>query len=131
MKADIVMPEVIGISVAVTKPQDKDMWEVFIINENTFDITNVMIMSSGYGVTEGEKQKTSVLRYFFDTVPAKSSQFVELLDQKLFHLTNQYWVTYYVDRTIHDKKYLFLPDSIVEENLINIPFVANKGVLHT
>jgi len=60
---------------------------------------------------------------------AKTSQKIEAIDPQVFGLTNEYWLSYYMNGTIYDKKYVFLPESIVDENLIKIPLVNKPGVM--
>ena len=56
---------------------------------------------------------------------------VELIDPAVFRLTNQYWVSYYRDRQIFDRKFLFVPDSIVPENFSRLELLDGQaGVLH-
>ncbi len=43
---------------------------------------------------------------------------------------NQYWVSYYRGQQIFDKKFIFVPDSIVPANLIPIALLGREGVLH-
>jgi hypothetical protein len=44
-------------------------------------------------------------------------------------LTNEYWLSFYIDNTIYDKKYIFLPESIVDDNLSKVPLVNKPGVI--
>lgn len=131
MKKDIQLPEVVGVYVAVVETEDPDVFEVHIINENDLYLDNMLIMSTGYGENNGEKVKTSTLRYHIEQVPPKSAVKVELIKSDVFHLNNQYWITFYVGKQIYDKKYIFLPDSIVEANFSNVPFLDKQGVLHS
>ena len=34
-----------------------------------------------------------------------------------------------IDRVIFDKKYIFLAESIIEDNLVNVPLINKPGVL--
>lgn len=106
-------------------------WNVYFINNNSFPLDNVMITSKGYGMLEGEEVKTSVLRHMFEQVAPKSSVQVELIDPSVFHLNNEYWVSYYIDGKIYDKRFVFVPDSITEDNLIEISMLQMQGVLHS
>jgi len=47
----------------------------------------------------------------------------------VFGLTNEYWLSFYIDNIIYDKKYIFLPESIIEGNLILVPLVNKLGVI--
>lgn len=134
MKKDIDFGTVEGISVAVaTTPNESgvDAWNVYLINNNPFPIENVLVSSKGYGILDGEEVKTSMLRHMFELVEAKSFVQIEPIDPAIFHINNEYWVSYYIDRQIYDKKFIFVPDSITQDNLIEISMLNMQGVLHT
>jgi len=134
MKKDIETPEVKNVTLAVVREKNilnQDEWKVFIINNNTFPIENTLVASQGYGEKEGEQQRTSTLRHFLETVPAQGFAMVEPIDPSLFHLNNEYWVSYYVDTQIYDRRFVFVPESICEENLTFIKELEMEGVLHS
>ncbi|NDK56893.1 hypothetical protein [Pontibacter fetidus] len=134
MKKDIDFGTVEGVSVAVaTTPNESgvDAWNVYLINNNPFPIENVLVSSKGYGILDGEEVKTSMLRHMFELVDAKSFVQIEPIDPAIFHINNEYWVSYYIDRQIYDKKFIFVPDSITQHNLIEISMLNMQGVLHT
>ncbi|HNP93983.1 MAG TPA: hypothetical protein PKJ63_00095 [Cyclobacteriaceae bacterium] len=129
---DIEFPEVKNVTVAIVKDETEDNpWKVYLINKNQFPIENTLVSSKGYGEKEGEKQKTSVLRHFLETVPANGSVLIEPIDPAVFHLNNEYWVSYYVGREIYDKRFVFVPDTIHENNLTFIKELDREGVLHS
>lgn len=129
---DIFIPEVKNVTVAVIKDEtEESSWKVYLINKNEFPIENTLVSSKGYGEKEGEKQKTSVLRHFLETVDANGASLIEPIDPALFHLTNEYWVSYYVGRQIYDKRFVFVPDTICEDNLTFIKELEKEGVLHS
>ncbi|MBS1487753.1 MAG: hypothetical protein JST43_09200 [Bacteroidetes bacterium] len=134
MKKDIPIPDVKNVTLAVAREKNilnQDEWKVYLINNNNLAIENTLVASRGYGEQNGEEQRTSTLRHFLETVEAKSWAVVESIDQKLFHLNNEYWVSYYIGHEIYDKRFIFVPDSICEENLIFIPEIQKQGVLHS
>lgn len=134
MKKDIEIPDVKNVTIAIVRDKNilnQDEWKVFIINKNEFPIENTLVASSGYGEREGEAQRTSTLRHFLETVPADGYSIVESIDPKLFHLNNEYWVSYYVGSQIYDRRFVFVPDSVCEENLTFIKELNKEGVLHS
>ena len=134
MIKDITIPEVKNVTVAVTRtgsPGETPEWKVYLINSNEFPIENTLVASRGYGEVEGEQQKTSILRHFLETVPANSAAIIENIDPAVFHLHNEYWVSYYIGRQIFDKRFIFVPGSICEENLSFIKELQQEGVLHS
>jgi len=104
-------------------------WNVYLINQKEEDIKNVLISSKGYGTKDDREVKTSVLRHFIGDVSAKAIALIEAIDEQVFGLTNEYLLSYYIDETIYDKKFIFLPESIVDTNLIRIPLVNKPGIL--
>jgi len=128
MKEDIDFPKVEGVSVAIIK-EEEDIWTVYLINQNNEPIEGVLVNSRGYGVIKGEEKKTSTLRHFLDVVPAHSFKQVEPIQNELLVLSNEYWVSFYLKNKMYDKKYIFLPETILKQNTVDIPLVDKKGIL--
>jgi hypothetical protein len=134
MKKDIEIPEVTNVTLAVARertPGETSEWKVYLINKNDVAIENTLVASKGYGEKNGEQQETSTLRHFLQTVPPNSATLVEPIDPAVFHLNNEYWVSYYIDRQIYDKRFVFVPDSIREENMSFIKEIELEGILHS
>jgi hypothetical protein len=132
MKKDIHPPEVTDIAVAVVKEQNElaeTEWNVYLINFKKQKIEGVLVTSQGYGIYNNEDVKTSVLRHFLDVVGAESFKKIESVYENLFGLNNEYWVSFFINKIMHDKKYIFLPETIMEENLVMIPVINKKGVI--
>ena len=132
MKADLPENTVEDIAMAVVlmgeTPEVKS-WTVYLVNLKNEPITNVLISSKGYGEKDGKQVKTSVLRHFVVDMEANSFAGVEAIDPEVFGLTNEYWLSYYIGSTIYDKKFIFLPESIIDSNMIKIPLVNRPGVM--
>jgi hypothetical protein len=62
-------------------------------------------------------------------VPPKSYSLVEPIMDSLFGINNEYWLSFYLNGNIYDKKYVFVPESITEGNFVNIPLVDKQGVM--
>jgi hypothetical protein len=133
MKKDILFEPVEGIAIAIATTENEfgqSIWNVYLINQNPYYLDNVLVTSKGYGTHNGEEIKTSVLRHLFEQVAPDSFVKVEPIDPAIFHLYNEYWVSYYIGKKIYDKKFIFVPETIVEENLIPISKLNMRGVLH-
>ena len=134
MIKDIIVPEVKNVTLAIARRAVEGLlpeWKVYLINNNEFPLENTLVASKGYGEKNGEKQNTSVLRHFLETVPAHSTALIEPIDPAVFHLNNEYWVSYYIGTQIYDKRFVFVPDTICEENISFIPELEMEGVLHS
>ena len=136
MLRDIPDLVVKDIALAVIPPdslplpeQSESLWNVYIINLKNEPITNVLVSSKGYGTIDGEQVKTSVLRHFIDVIEPLSYALVEPIDQSVFHLHNEYWISFYINKTIYDKKYMFVPGSLLEDNFSKIPILNKSGVM--
>ncbi|MGB0422981.1 MAG: hypothetical protein ACPGED_01605 [Flavobacteriales bacterium] len=132
MKKDIEIPKVKDVAVAivpVTNELNAVEWKVYVVNFKTSDIESVLVSSQGYGELNNEKVETTLLRHFLDTVPAQSAKQVELIMPDVFGLNNQYWVSFSSGGQMLDKKFIFVPDSIQENNLVMISVLEQKGVI--
>ncbi|UOQ54447.1 hypothetical protein [Hymenobacter cellulosivorans] len=138
MKEHISFDPVEGVSIAIVPDQvgalDESLstWQVYLLNHNPYPLSNVIVSSNGYGTqSDGESVRTSTLRHVILEVEPHTAVPIEPIDPALFHLNNQYWVSYYRGSQIFDKKFIFVPDSIVAANLIHIALLDREGVLHS
>jgi hypothetical protein len=133
LKEDIVNIPVEGLAIAaVIEPNiesNEPEWTIYIINKKDVAIQNVLVSSKGYGEVNNEKIETSQLRHFLEDMPAKSFKKIEPIMPELFKLNNQYWISFYIDKQIYEKKYVFLAETIQEANLTQVPIMNKKGVL--
>lgn len=134
MKEDIEFPSVEGVQIAIANiseiAEEKD-WFVFLINTNDFAIHHILITSKGYGFKEKQKQKTSIIRQHLELMQPRSFAKIERIVPEVFHLYNEYWVSYYLGNQIYDKKFIFVPESIREEHFTQIDILNLEGILHT
>ncbi len=134
MKKDIEFPLVEGIKITIARninEENEAEWNVYLINRSKTDIDTVLVTSRGYGFDKnGKPAKTSELRHFHKHCAAGEIIKIEMITPDVFHLNNEYWVSYYIGNQIFDKKFIFVPDSIREENLILIENLNLEGVLH-
>jgi hypothetical protein len=131
MKKDFEIPPVENVAVAIVKElnRDDDEWGVYLINLKNEPLRNVFVTSTGYGELNGEKQRTSTLRHFFETVAPDTAIKVEPIMDFTFGLSNEYWVSFYVGEQVYDKQYVFLPETIQPSNFTIIPLLERRGVM--
>ncbi len=131
MKKDIERPDVEDLALAVILEEEngQNIWNVFLINLHIVPIKNVIVTSKGYGEYKGEAIKTSTLRHFFEEIPDLEFTRVEPIMENTFGLTNEFWVSFYIDDKIYDKQYIFLPETINEKNFTKIPLLNVEGVM--
>jgi hypothetical protein len=132
MMRDFTIPEVKNVTLVAiqtsTNPAHPE-WKVYIVNGNDHALDNVLIASRGYGTKDKKEQTTSTLRHYLEAVPAGGTGFIEVIDPQVFHLTNEYMVTYAAEGKMFDKKFLFPPDTIADINTTRIPELDADGVV--
>ena len=129
MKKDIEIPKVEGVYIAVVseyneiyKTQD---WNAYIINDKNVDLEIVLIVTSGYS----ENKMTSIFRKKLDVLPKKSYAKIELMQEDIFALNNEFKVTFFEGNAMFEKTYLFRKNTINEKALHSIPLMKAKGIL--
>ncbi len=131
MLKDIPQLTVENIVVAVVREEDEGemVWNVYIVNLYDADITNVLVSSVGYGIFEERDVKTSLLRHMIENLAAKDYGKIEPIMEELFGLNNEFWISFFLNDKMYDKKYIFLPESIKEEFFTMIPIINKMGVM--
>jgi hypothetical protein len=134
MKKDIPFEKVKDVAIAVVRESNDNTadaeWSVYLLNLKDVPLEGVIVASKGYGELEdGEKVKTSQLRQLFDKVEQNNYVKIEPIDSSLFKLNNEFWVSFWIGKDIYDKKYVFVTESIVENNFIDIPIINKRGVM--
>ncbi|MEZ4855456.1 MAG: hypothetical protein R2812_03135 [Gelidibacter sp.] len=129
MKKDIQIPKVEDVYVAVVYEYNEiyktDDWNAYIINDKNVDLDVVLIVTSGYS----DKKMTSIFRKKLDLLPKKSYAKIELMQEELFALNNEFKVTFFEGNTMFEKTYLFRKNTINLKALQTVPLMKVKGVL--
>ncbi|WP_339625760.1 hypothetical protein [uncultured Maribacter sp.] len=128
MKKDIEIPVAKNVYVAIVREWneeflDKD-WNAYIINGRTTPIELTMVVSKGY---EGNC-KTSIMRHSIGEVAAKSYKKIEVVQEDVLTLNNEFYVTYYAENKLFEKRFLFEQNSVKESNLVTIPILDKDGI---
>jgi hypothetical protein len=133
MKKDIQIPTVENVFLAAVQEFsvefNEKVWYVYLVNDSDFDLDSVMIVSSAFGTLNGEMKKTSLLRHAFPAVPSVSVVKVELLENSVLALNNEFMLTYFIDNKMYDKVFIFKSNSINENNTEEVPILFVEGVI--
>lgn len=133
MKKDITIPEVENVFLAAVQEWSDDfmdkVWYVYLINDSDYDLDSVMVVSNAFGTIDGEMKKTSLLRHAFMKVPAVSVVKVEMIEQSVLRLNNEFMVTYFIGSTLYDKKFTFKAQSITPDYVEEVPILFVDGVI--
>lgn len=132
MLKDIPNYVVEDIAIAIVQEENETgetIWCSYLLNLIDIPIEGVLVSTKGYGTYQGADVKTSTLRHFLDYVPEHSFSKIEPIIENLFGLNNEFWVSFYREGKLYDKKYIFLPESIKEDYFTTIPLIHKKGVM--
>lgn len=133
MKKDINPSPIKDVAVSIVKEVNElnqEVWNVYIINMSSEKIHQVLVSSRGYLKLEsGEETKTTTLRHALGDIEAMSFAKIEPIMEDVFGLHNEFWVSFFKDNELLDKKYIFLAETIKDENLISVPILFKKGIM--
>ncbi len=133
MKKDLISPTVTNVFLAAMHQWSEDfgqkIWNVYLINDSDFDLKSVMVVSKAFGTINGEMKKTSLLRHAFLEIPAVSVAKIEMIQDSVLALNNEFMVTFFIDNTLYDKNYIFEANTISEKNMVEVPILFQNGVI--
>ena len=116
MRQDIKIPEVRNVFVAavqLTEDNGDLNWWIYLINDSEGPLENILIQSRGYSDLESKLgTQTATLRKLVKVLPAKSVTKIEPLVKEVFSLFNEYWISFFEDGQMKDRKYIFGPHTI-------------------
>lgn len=134
MREELMGPKVEKVGVAVVQQLSETgdkIYNVYLLNLREDIMEGIIITSKGYGVNAntGETVKTSTLRHCLEVLLPQEAAKIEPIMEDVFGLANEYWVSFYIDSVMYDKKFVFVPESISESNLKKIPVLGETGVM--
>ena len=129
MKKDIQIPEASNVYVAVVNEYNDIYkthdWNAYIINDKEVDLEMVLIITRDYS----DSKATSTMRHKLEKLPAKSYAKIELMQEDILALNNEFKVTFFEANKMFDKTYLFRKNTINKKALQPIPLMEARGVL--
>ena len=131
MKLNDLIPKVEGIELAILLENENPEYGVYLRNAKEEIIEGIIITSIGYGedTKTGEQIKTGMLRHSLEVMLPNEIAKVELIDPEVFGLYNEFWVSFWINDTLYDKKFLFLPDAMQKNKLTLLPNFGKPGVV--
>jgi hypothetical protein len=133
MKKDINIPEVRNVFMAAIKEWSDDfmanIWNVYLINDSDDDLHDLMVVSKAFGTLNGEMRKTSLMRHALVEMPAVSAVRIEMIEESVLALNNEFMLTFFIGNTLYDRKYIFTANSIHDGNTQEVPVLFRDGVI--
>jgi len=133
MRKDITIPEVKNVFMAAVKEWSDDflgnIWNVYLINDSDDDLHDLMVVSKAFGTLNGEMRKTSLMRHALVEMPAVSAVKIEMIEDSVLALNNEFMLTFFIGNTLYDRKYIFIANSINDGNAQEVPVLFKDGVI--
>jgi len=132
MKEEIKGPLVEKVSVAIVLEDDNtDIYNVYLINFRDDIMEGIIITSVGYGenAVTGEKIETSTLRHSLEVLLPNEAAKIEAIMPEVFSLYNEYWLSFWVNDDLFDKRFVFNAETIIKSQLKELEFFGKKGVI--
>lgn len=133
MKKDINYPKSENVYLAAIQQWNEDfqenMWYVYLINNTPKMLEMILVVSRAYGTINDEQRTTGTLRHSFNDAAGNCIVKIEMLENNVLQLNNEFAVTYFLDNKMYDKTFVFNTNTIDTNALSDIPGTDLKGVL--
>ncbi len=129
MKKDIEIPIAKDVYIALIHEWNEEFlskdWNAYVLNDRGTPIEMVMVVSKGFDT----ERKTSTMRHAIGFVAAKSFEKVEVVQEAVLALDNEFFLTFYADNKLYEKRFIFQGGSVTTANLKPIPLIDKDGIL--
>jgi hypothetical protein len=133
MKEDILGPKVENVELALVElpiEGGDPEYVVFLINNRDDIMEGIIVASTGYGTDSqtGEKIQTSTLRKGIEVMLPGEAARIEPIMPELFRLSNEFWVSFWVNETMYDKRFVFEARTIDPAKFDHLPELNARGI---
>ena len=133
MKKDIIIPIVEGVHIVAFKEWNDDFlensWYAYLVNDTDNLLEMATVVSRAYGLINGEERKTGSFRHAFAKVEPRTATKVELLENNVLQLNNEFMLAYFIGSTMFDKSFVFEVSDFLEEATLDLPIINKKGII--
>ena len=133
MKKDIIIPIVEGVHIVAFKEWNDDFlensWYAYLVNDTDNLLEMATVVSRAYGLINGEERKTGSFRHAFAKVEPRTATKVELLENNVLQLNNEFMLAYFIGNTMFDKSFVFEVSDFLEEATLDLPIINKKGII--
>ena len=133
MKESIKGPKVENLAVAIVQSvvEGELSYYAYLLSSRDDIMEGIIISSTGYGenTQTGETIRTSTLRHTIEVLLPNEAAKIEPIMPEVFGLSNEYWVSFWVDGVMYDKRFVFPAESILESNMSLIKPLGLPGII--
>lgn len=129
MKKDIHIPKVENLHLAIVQEYNTTFktndYYAYLINEKDIDLEMVLIVSKGFDDTK----TTSQMHHKIEKLPARSVAKVELIQEEILKLNNEFKVTFFENNKMYEKNFFLKKNTVNEGSLRMIKLLDKKGLI--
>lgn len=134
MKEGLTGPIVENVAVAIVQELSEDkefIYNAYLLNLREDIMEGIIISVTGYGKSpvNGEPSKTATLRHSLEVLLPNEAAKIEPLMEEVFAIDNEFWISFWVNDDLFDKKFVFSAGTIQPEKMEIIPLLGFKGTL--
>lgn len=134
MREELLGPKVENVGIAIVEEANElgeNVFYAYLLNLRDDIMEGIIVTSTGYGenASTGEKIRTSTLRHSLEVLLPNEAAKIEPIMEEVFGLANEFWVSFWIDDTMYDKKFVFLPETISAEKMKILPILGQKGIM--
>ena len=87
------------------------------------------VVSRAYGLINDEERKTGAFRHAFAKVEARTATKIELLENNVLQLNNEFMVAYFIGTTMFDKTFVLEANNFSDEAAVDLQEKKKKGII--
>lgn len=129
MKKDVEIPIAKDVHVAIIYEWNDEFlskdWNAYVINGRNTPIEMVLVVSKGF---EADR-KTSTMRHGIGTIAPTFFQKIELVPEDVLELNNEFFVTFFAEDKLYERRFVFPKNSVKQSALLPIPIIERDGIL--
>lgn len=134
MKEGLTGPIVENVAVAVVQELSENnefIYNAYLLNLRDDIMEGIIISVTGYGKNpqSGEQLKTATLRHSLEVLLPNEAAKIEPMMEEVFAIDNEFWISFWVNDDLFDKKFVFPSGTIDPLKMELIPLLGFKGSL--
>ena len=134
MREGLLGPKVENVAIAVVEEvneHNEKMLYAYLLNLRDDIMEGIIITSTGYGenAETGERVRTSTLRHSLEVLLPNEAAKIEPIMEDVLGLANEFWVSFWVNDTMYDKKFIFKANSLDENKTEEVPILFVEGIM--
>ena len=107
----------------------ENSWYAYLINDTDNLLEMAMVVSRAYGLINGEERKTGTFRHAFAKIEPRTAVKVELLENNVLQLNNEFMLSYFSNGQLYDKTFVFPSKYHQRKATAELPIINKEAFL--